>query len=850
MGRIPYIERKQPVQKVNRVRKSQPEGWLSAAEQFDILVSCIKIGFKVTPLNYLTPEGKCSCKNDCGTPGKHPRYKGWPDKGIDSLKRLRLEFRKNRGFNWCCVTGKASDIFVLDVDTKEDGPKSLADFEAKYGALPATLTQTTGSGGKHYIFRYPIDGRRIKNSVGKVGKGLDIRSDRGQIAISPSIHKSGNRYQFDAPPGTVEIAEAPEWLLSLVCVVEEPVAQLTQEQIAEYNRQHESFRKSGANFAARRYVEAALEAEINNVLSAGDHRRNKTLNDAAFNLGKYIPSGLLSRDEVYNSLLQAALAIGLETFESDATILSGISGGQKKPKLPPERDYQHDDDDWYGALDGVVATVGQADQAGFISPHHSSSSTSTTRVSRMSRAEQAEFDAIFGETLSRELELQKDPKAYAAFNSAEIASQRLHADQLTEKAHRLGTTPLRQRLTASQQCDLELLKLREKGEGKAQAGQATVDSLSETADIPVSHPYGRCEHCNPANHHRPCHRCAAGKLGVMRPRPDDAPCTRGGRFLVQCTTPGKHGRLSEFSPKCGMWGCPKCGYDNECDHLSHYTMFANQLQDSAEQPYLQLPHYNVEVLGTKPVPVQHGCQKIIIPESVRRKYGNKLSKMGVYYVADYIGQEKYAFYCFLPMGFDSVRLSYQAKLKYSPWAQEESQTTHLYEPQQITFTEFDWEHRNNLSNAGRFVKLSKSDWDLCDQPEGARKRHMAVVYCKALRMPKRMISTKKNKLVGGIVIDQEAVLAACHEFGVDVSRADTRKIDRSFKRGLTQYLLKYWRFEFDDWAPPEKIEAFIKRLTGKDRVIEPVGEQDDLFTGTTGDAINAGSDCLSYPLVT
>src|SRR5918997_2734425 len=65
-------------------------------------------------------------------------------------------------------TGKASGIFVVDLDTYKPGAMTLAEFEEKYGPIPDTATVRTGSGGVQFIFAYP-NGEEIRNSTGLLG---------------------------------------------------------------------------------------------------------------------------------------------------------------------------------------------------------------------------------------------------------------------------------------------------------------------------------------------------------------------------------------------------------------------------------------------------------------------------------------------------------------------------------------------------------------------------------------------------------------------------------------------------------------------------------------------------------
>lgn len=122
-------------------------------------------------------------------------------------------------YNIGIVTGPESGIFVLDRDDKDGGDLSLADLEAKHGALPVTLTQQTGN-GRHYLFQLP-PGQDIRNSAKAIGPGLDIRGAGGYIVAAPSVHENGNTYTWldvGLPPREL-IAPAPGWLLDLLAQV-------------------------------------------------------------------------------------------------------------------------------------------------------------------------------------------------------------------------------------------------------------------------------------------------------------------------------------------------------------------------------------------------------------------------------------------------------------------------------------------------------------------------------------------------------------------------------------------------------------------------------------------------------
>ncbi len=114
------------------------------------------------------------------------------------------------------VTGKASGLVVLDVDPKNGGDESLLDQIAANGPLPNTVECLTGGGGRHLYFQYP--GQLIQNSAGLLGPGLDIRGDGGQVVAPPSVHKSGNRYVWEASsdPMVAPIAPLPDWIARIL----------------------------------------------------------------------------------------------------------------------------------------------------------------------------------------------------------------------------------------------------------------------------------------------------------------------------------------------------------------------------------------------------------------------------------------------------------------------------------------------------------------------------------------------------------------------------------------------------------------------------------------------------------
>jgi Bifunctional DNA primase/polymerase, N-terminal/Primase C terminal 1 (PriCT-1) len=148
----------------------------------------------------------------CGSIGKHPRTINGVDDATTDEAKIREWWEMWEDANVGIVVGKEAGLFVLDIDPRNDGDKTLSALEAKHSTLPETRTQDTGGGGFHFLFKYP-DFAVKNDSKGEIGRGLDIKSDRGLIVAPPSLHVSGKRYRWR---NGAAIVAAPAWLLTLL----------------------------------------------------------------------------------------------------------------------------------------------------------------------------------------------------------------------------------------------------------------------------------------------------------------------------------------------------------------------------------------------------------------------------------------------------------------------------------------------------------------------------------------------------------------------------------------------------------------------------------------------------------
>jgi hypothetical protein len=189
-------------------------------------------------------------------------------------------------------TGSRTGIFVVDLDTKSDGPKHFADLCEQHGGQPITRTATTPSGGQHLYFRWP-QSRLVRNSASKLGKSIDIRGEGGYVIVPPSRRNDGAAYRWNSSETDVDIANAPNWLLDLI------------DPLPATSRVSSTIETPGSNCA-----EAALRSELGRVLSASFGERNDILNRASFVLGQIVAGGALAHDEVSARLFSAARAVG------------------------------------------------------------------------------------------------------------------------------------------------------------------------------------------------------------------------------------------------------------------------------------------------------------------------------------------------------------------------------------------------------------------------------------------------------------------------------------------------------------------------------------------------------------
>ena len=180
----------------------------------------------------------------------------WADVATSDAQMLLGWFDNYPDANIGIACGKRSGIVVLDVDKDHDGYDSLSKLILEHGALPETPVTRTGSGGEHIYFKAPDCD--IRNSAGKLGKGLDIRGNGGYVVAAPSVHPNGTQYEWVVKPSEVELADMPDWMIELLREPEKPQTKEPLESIVVEGGRNDYLTKMAGAMRRKGFSEDAI----------------------------------------------------------------------------------------------------------------------------------------------------------------------------------------------------------------------------------------------------------------------------------------------------------------------------------------------------------------------------------------------------------------------------------------------------------------------------------------------------------------------------------------------------------------------------------------------------------------
>ncbi|NCC35788.1 MAG: bifunctional DNA primase/polymerase, partial [Chloroflexia bacterium] len=239
-----------------------------------------RLGWPVIPLHHPV-DGQCSCGDStCTHQGKHPRIRRWQHQATCNEATIKKWWASWPNANVGIATG--DHLLVIDHDHGE------LPGEAPTGPVVKT------SKGRHYYVQAP--NVIVENWVKVNGTGLDLRTSGGLVVAPPSVHISGERYEWINPPeGT--LPPAPTWLLDLIAKQAPPPPEPSPDP------------SQGGGVAP--YARAALENERDKVHRAPHGQRNEQLNRSAFALGTLVGAGALDENTVAETLIAAAVVTGV-----------------------------------------------------------------------------------------------------------------------------------------------------------------------------------------------------------------------------------------------------------------------------------------------------------------------------------------------------------------------------------------------------------------------------------------------------------------------------------------------------------------------------------------------------------
>lgn len=184
--------------------------------KFDYALHYLAQGLTPIPLYGVVAGGVCTCDKSaaCESSGKHPRVK----------RQTAIDATEEKWQSWCAawpemnlgiLTGRDTGVFVVDIDPRHGGDKSLEKLFSEHGNFPVTLSASTGGGGTHYLFSIPA-GITVRNSASNLGEGIDIRGNGGLIVVEPSATAGSYKWQGQSLPTRDQIAPPPGWLPHLI----------------------------------------------------------------------------------------------------------------------------------------------------------------------------------------------------------------------------------------------------------------------------------------------------------------------------------------------------------------------------------------------------------------------------------------------------------------------------------------------------------------------------------------------------------------------------------------------------------------------------------------------------------
>jgi len=237
--------------------------------------------------------------------GKRPLVKWREESSCDPLA-VRQMWSGTPNANVGIDCGK-SGLVVIDVDDIS----AVGELSERFGFDPSaddTAVVRTGRGGLHIYYR--AGDEEVRNSASKIADHVDIRAAGGYVVAPPSLHESGNHYEWLRRTAPKPI---PESMVRAFNYREEP-----KPIILPPERSHD------------KWGLAILAAEAFAVETSKPGERNNQLNKSAFLVYGAVKGGHLDQYLADLRLLQAATHVGLAEDEARRTLDSAWDGAEAR----------------------------------------------------------------------------------------------------------------------------------------------------------------------------------------------------------------------------------------------------------------------------------------------------------------------------------------------------------------------------------------------------------------------------------------------------------------------------------------------------------------------------------------
>lgn len=246
------------------------------------------------------------------------------------------------------ICGPVSDNLVcIDFDATPE-----ADVEAflQHAELPANYAWTVSTPGSGFHVWILCPGLQLEkgklNRPSLSGNGhIELRYTGHYAALPPSMHPSGGIYAWAyAEPSSLPAGVMPSTLLAAYDTITAQEAATTA-KVALNGANGYSTTVNGASLnggvlvgtaaasvIAPAYAETALAEEAQRMRTAAPRTRNDTANRCGFSLGQLVGAGLLGEYTAEQTLVAAAMEVGLSESEASAAVRSGMRAGMAKPR--------------------------------------------------------------------------------------------------------------------------------------------------------------------------------------------------------------------------------------------------------------------------------------------------------------------------------------------------------------------------------------------------------------------------------------------------------------------------------------------------------------------------------------